>query len=72
MTRSIAAIPTERPTLHAFEVRAKITKPDIEWMEKLTLLEQAECWAASGWLMASYGYRWRAGAAPAAEHRRAA
>lgn len=32
MTRSIVAIPTERPTLHAFEVRAKITKPDIEWM----------------------------------------
>lgn len=47
-------------------------KPDIEWTEKLTLREQAACWAASGWLMAPYGYRWRAAASPAAAHCRAA
>ena len=29
---SIVSLPTDRPTLHAFEVRGKITKPDIERM----------------------------------------
>lgn len=47
-------------------------RPDAEWMEKLTLLEQAECWAVSGWLMAAYGYRWRAGGSTRVAHRRAA
>lgn len=31
-SRSITPISTDRPTLHAFEVKAKITKADIEWM----------------------------------------
>jgi SpoIIAA-like len=31
-THSIVSIPTERASLHAFEVRAKITKTDIEMM----------------------------------------
>lgn len=32
ISQSIVSIPTDRETLHAFEVRSKITKPDIEWM----------------------------------------
>lgn len=31
-TQSIVPIPTDLPTLHAFEVKGRITKPDIEWM----------------------------------------
>lgn len=31
-THSIVSLPTDRPTLHAFEVTAKITKDDIESM----------------------------------------
>ena len=30
--QSIVSLPTDRPNLHAFEVIAKITKPDIERM----------------------------------------
>lgn len=32
VARSISAISTDRPTLHAFEISGKISKPDIEWM----------------------------------------
>lgn len=31
-SQSIVSIPTDRVARHAFEVKSKITKPDIEWM----------------------------------------
>ena len=40
---SIVSLPTDRTNLFAFEVRAKITKPDIEWMaERLTTAFEAK------------------------------
>ncbi len=32
-------------------------RPDTEWMGKLSAWDRCTCWAISGWLLRSYGYR---------------
>lgn len=47
-------------------------RPDVEWLERLNWREQAACWGLVGWLMKSYGYRWRANLPDSCERSRAA
>lgn len=37
-------------------------RPDVEWVDKLSVWDRFTCWAVSGWLSRRYGYRfWPAG-----------
>lgn len=32
-------------------------RPDVEWVDKLSVRDRFTCWAVSGWLLRMYGYR---------------
>jgi len=33
-------------------------RPDVEWVDKLSVWDRFTCWAVSGWLARTYGYRY--------------